>query len=338
MANKTIKAGGDYTTVSGWSAYVNALTLLADEFGLVTGEITDTGNVTLGGWVATIFSVTLTADSGQSFRDNANVRSNALRYDSANGAALKNTGGNYNVTGDSFKLQNLQTNQSSNGYVDFVWEFGGASWAADNNIIRGDGRLSSSVVHVASGGDGGSITNLALVNNGSSAVTAGILFQNGSVACSITDAILFGSSGKGTGISCQYGTPAVVKNVVVRGFTNDYGSTANAASTNNATDKGSFGGTNYGTSGQVSVPDAAFISVTPGSEDLRLSATPSPLGGNGVTAGPATDISNTAWDSPHSIGCWALSGGGGGTTVGIRFAEHLSGTGVGNIFPGNRLN
>src|SRR4051812_34128745 len=95
MATKSIGATSrDYSTISGWAAYVNALSLSAAEVGECynDSEFTESSTVTFGGWTGAsrTNTVTLKCHSGQSFRDNS-PQSHALRYNQSNGVAISNS-------------------------------------------------------------------------------------------------------------------------------------------------------------------------------------------------------------------------------------------------------
>jgi len=95
---KTIGSGGgrDYSTLAGWAASLPA-NLVTDGNSYegdcyADGEFVGTGGgsiLTLSGHTTdATHTITLTTGPGQSFRDNANVQTNALRYNAANGVAI----------------------------------------------------------------------------------------------------------------------------------------------------------------------------------------------------------------------------------------------------------
>lgn len=131
--NKTIGTGGDYTTIALFTAAIPANLVTADatwtglclnqEFAVATttGAIFDTTGHTTD---ATRF-ITLTANTGASFQDNANVRTNALKYNSSNGACIRKTdnygyilrpGSSYTVVSKlQFKADGTTTDGSYSG-------------------------------------------------------------------------------------------------------------------------------------------------------------------------------------------------------------------------------
>src|SRR5215472_13375284 len=95
---KTIDSGGgrDYSTIAAWFAALPANLVTdgnnqegdcyndseffsnSDHIAFFTGHTTDSSHI-----------ITLTTGAGQSFRDNASVQTNALRYNQSNGVALR---------------------------------------------------------------------------------------------------------------------------------------------------------------------------------------------------------------------------------------------------------
>ena len=115
MATNTLGlTGRDYSTLAAWAAYVNALSLAANEIleGYNDGgPVADTATVTIGGWTANGFTVTMRPAASQGIRHNANKLTNALGWNSANGAALTNSVGyadGYVLSGANLTIEDLQ--------------------------------------------------------------------------------------------------------------------------------------------------------------------------------------------------------------------------------------
>lgn len=317
MATKTIGSSGrDYATLALWASYVNALALSAPEIGQCfnDSEFTFTSAVTLGGWTggSGTNTVTLTCGTGQSFRDNASVQSNALRYNQSNGVGISGNidyGTSISVTGDHFIMDGLQVKNASGhpqGALVVTALATTLSCTIQNSIFQGSMRSNGNfVVDIAR-----SVTlqNCLILSTGTSGSgLRGTRADNiSSVAIDLT--VVSSNSSGGTGITSQYTPGMATTNCAVAGFTTDYSGTADAASTNNATDKGSFGGTNFGGSGQASIVGATeWQSVTNGSEDYRVkSSTSVKLKGNGATSGPSSDIVGTTRSAPYTIGAWQV--------------------------------
>lgn len=316
-STKTIQFGArNYRSLSAWASYVNALTLSAAEVGECynDSEFTITTTVTFGGWASasSTNTVKLTCAAGQSFSDNANVQSNALRYNVSNGVGIRMTSSYtaaLSVTGNFFIMEKVQIKNRLTGT-----DAGrGVGWGG------GSGTFQTSIVQTYSGNSGATpgplrvtggsniFQNLCLIEGGNGRGIDDVSYA----ANTYTDIVVVNVSGSSTreGFNVSGANNAVVTNTAVAGFSTDYSGTAKNTSSKNATDKGAFGGTNFGTSGQVSlVATTEWYSVTSGSEDLRLNTTSAKLKDNGATVGPSTDIAGTSrpQGSAYDIGCWEL--------------------------------
>jgi hypothetical protein len=112
-------SGRDFSTIDAWVAAVEALgTISISTYpNGVTGECYNDSEFTPGELIfrnvntsefngTGIFAITLTTGPGQSFRDNANVRTNALAYNQANGVGLNFNQSSYPITGGGLTVAN----------------------------------------------------------------------------------------------------------------------------------------------------------------------------------------------------------------------------------------
>ncbi len=332
MATKTIGTNSrDYATWALWAAYVNALTNISvAERGECynDSEFTTSAKITFGGWTLSGGSVTLTCAAGQSFRDNAGVLTNALRYNQANGVGLS-----ANIAYDQsilvstagFTLDGVQiknTNTSNQG----IYKNSAVS-TVQNCVLQSVKTFASTDTLVEA-----FFVNLTFLNNlllATGNQCRGLTLESGGT---ITDNTIVATGGAaGPGIRVVYSDGPVIKNTAIAGWTTDCSGTAGASSSNNATDQASFGGTNFGSSGQTSlVGTTEWVSVTNGSEDLRVKSTSVKLKGNGATAGPSDDIAKQTRTAPYTIGCWQfVAAGGGGLVSGALEGTLVGGTLVG---------
>lgn len=306
MATKTLGlTGRNYSTLAAYSSYANSLALTAPEILEVYndgGAVLDTTAVVLNGWTGGSATNTLTirAAAGQGWNANANVQTNAFRFNAANGAALSNNvlsatgytfGGNVILQGMQVRLAaNTPANTSIAMQV-------GASFALKQCIVdcTGTGVLTTN-------GTGIVLENSLLHMRG-----AGYAISNSQDALTLTSLTMASNGGGSYGVKIPYANTvqAIAKNVIAFGFATDYQQSVQSSSTNNATDKSTFGGTNWGANGQVSLTAADFVSVTVGSEDWKPSAT-SKLINAGATAGPTVDAAGTArpQGALYDIGAW----------------------------------
>jgi hypothetical protein len=314
MATKSIgTTGRDYATMALWASYVNALSLSAPELGEVynDGTITDTAGVTLGGWTggSVTNTVTLRPASGQGIRDHANKLTNALRFNQSNGVAFTNSlysGTVLTLSGAFLTLDGLQW--KSTGSNNTGINASSATVTITNCILQNDTAGSGRVI---SFNNTGSIENTLIIATGAS--------SGGGIECASVSPTITGctvvklGTASGTGIRRYSSGSPVVKNTAVIGWTTDYSGTFSASSTNNATDKGAFGGTNVSTSGQVSIGSSDFENLSSGTADLRIKAGSTKLIDTGATAGSGVDIVNTTRGATYDIGVWEYTAGGGGT-------------------------
>lgn len=311
MTDKVIGTGGDYTTIASWFAACPAdlvsttqtwRGLLKNETFTLTTAITFSGITT-----SSTYYIELTTDTGASFADNANVQTNALRYNASNGAAIA-CSTNYvvpitNTASLHLRLTKLQIRLSgasasrvveayNNTIIDrclfecqvpssrsVVLLYGSGSRASNSVLIS---RSNSSPGPAASIGDGSSLYNCTLV------ATA----ATGSVA-----------------LTGSYGSPTV-RNCVSFGFTAIKSGGNTPTYTTCATEIAS---PPSGWTGSLTAANQVE-SLTDGTHDLRAKS-----GGSIIDAGTtdstyaATDIAGTSRPSgaSYDIGAWEFVSSGG---------------------------
>src|SRR3990172_1906599 len=157
---KTSGSGGDYTTLQSWEDAAPANYVTADQIwqGQIKAASDSFTSATIlltisGGTVDSTRYAELTTATGASFRDNANVQTNALRANSANGCIITCTG-NYvhavNVGQNFSRLSNLQIVQSNGG--------GGGNSCLVDSIGSDTATLDLNNCIFESGGSGGVIS------------------------------------------------------------------------------------------------------------------------------------------------------------------------------------
>lgn len=119
---KTIGSGGDYTTLQSWEDAAPANLVTSDQ--IWRGEIkaaSDGFSAALSISGSTSDSTRykeLTTAAGASWRDNANVQTNALKYNSANGCYIAANLGGYtnliNINENYSRISNLQLSSTGN--------------------------------------------------------------------------------------------------------------------------------------------------------------------------------------------------------------------------------
>lgn len=335
MATRTLGlTGRDYSTLAAWSSYVNALSLSENEFCDVYndgGAVADTVSVTIGGWTANGFTVTLRPATGQGIGDHASKLTNALRYNASNGAAFTNNVGYtdaYRLGSASLIVTGLQFNATASTASSTIkiWlgttvnrcilqKESGAGYVVSQNGTNFT--INDSLIFHAGSGGGVQTTDTGVVLNGCTIATTGA---------------------SGIGIAQTYSVNPVVKNTAVYGFVTDFQNTAGGGTTNNATDKGTFGGTGWGTSGQTSLSSADFENVGSGTADWRIKSSSTKLIDTGAGAtGSGSDVVGTTRGATYDIGAWEVSASGStaqGTTV-TATTSIQGGTATGGVAAGS---
>lgn len=328
MATTVVKtigsAGGrDYSTLQSWEDASPADLVTADEIWqgecYNDSEFLDSGSagtaqITIAG--STTDSTRykhLTAATGQSFQDNAGVRSNSLTYDQSKGVGIRNDG-NYakcvrwdedyiHISRLQFKADHTNGQQcighssSNHGQIKDVLCYSRGNNSNQANVSFGGGTIL--IINV-----------ISIVEHATSAAffcfhaTSGLLYI-GCTAVRLTD-----NSAAGTAYRANYvDGNAVLQSSTSFGFTTTVTASQFHAtnSKNNATDQSSI----PGTSAQTSV---SYTSTTPftlatiANADLRSIASTA-LAANGfldATNAP-NDISATVRADPPTIGHWELT-------------------------------
>jgi hypothetical protein len=323
MATRTLGLSGrDYSTLAAWASYANALSLSAHEFADFYndgGAIQDTTTVTVGGWTANGFTVRMRPASGQGFGDNANKLTNALSYNASNGAALTSNVGYtnaYDLSGTNLVVEGLQFRATASSANSVTRLSGGVT------INRSILSKASGAYIVTQGASGFTINDSLLegAGHGVQCLSTGAAINN----CTIASTVSWG-----TGVFQPYAVQPVVKNTSVYGFATDFQGTAGSGSTNNATDKGSFGGTGWGVNGQTGLSSADFENVSAGTSDWRIKSGSTKLINTGAgSVGTGFDVVNNA-RATNNIGAWGGASGGGGST-----AQGATVTATASIFGG----
>jgi hypothetical protein len=319
---KTIgSAGGrDYSSLAAWAASLPA-DLVADGNsyrGECYNDSEFTGSATLltlsGHTTDPSYTITLTTGPGQSFRDNANVQTNALGYNVSNGVGITSSvayvAGVFSISDANVFLKNLQIkNSGSNG----VAISAGSVAVTIDDCIAVSGRTGTYAPLYLGGGS--TVRNSLAVQSASGGAAA-VYKDSGSSTLSLYFCTLVAPSDitAGTqGIYSQYGS-TTVENCAIFGFSAVKAGSSAFSFTVCMTDvasppSGVTGGKTYANQFQNTTAAAADFRAKTGA-DLQGAGTAD------VTNG-ATDIVGTArpqsakWD----IGCWELLASGVVVTV-----------------------
>lgn len=311
---KTIGATGDYSTLQAWEDACPANLVTVDQ--IWQGQCQNqefsgaSAMLTIGGMVTdTTRYVELTTVAGASFADHANKLTNALRYNAANGAAIKTTGAwgiTLTVTGAiNVKISKLQIAQTKSGSGATVTvQLGSTSVVEiDRCIIEGYNGASPGVLGAAGSHK---IKNSLVVQLATSGVAKVAVLGQGAAAYNS----IFASIGAvaTAGLTGNYGT-TTLQNCYVGGCTAvTSGSTTWAITTSHT----SVSGPPSGWSATAPLSTATFQNVTSGTHDFRT-LTGSALIDAGTTdaANAPTDIVGTTRSGSWDVGVWEFASAGG---------------------------
>lgn len=303
-------AGRTYTTIAAFFAGLPA-NLVTDGNSYIGTCFNDSEFTAGAGTIPNIttdstHTVTLTTGAGQSFQDNASIRTTALSYNQTNGvginptatyATLFNLGSTScpDLTISKLQIKNTKT-------TDTIFNNSNAS---SPNMVMKDCFIDS----VSTGGitfNGGTLANIVILlrtataGSGLFAAFGNVLF----IGCSAIRASNYTAGGVAF---LESSTSPILQSCCCFGFTTTTSGTWSASSKNNATDQASI----TGSSNQTSV---TYNSTTPftgasdaGTLDLRAVASTA-LAANGFldSTNAPNDISATARANPPTIGHWEL--------------------------------
>lgn len=309
-------AGGrDYSTLQAWED-ARPATLTDAEVGECYNDsefVSSTTLLTISGITTSATNtLTLKCAAGQSFRDNANVRSNALRYNASNGVGIRTTTSYtvtiVNTTVQYVRLDGLQIAAKSTG-VSQAMDGRVNNWIVTNCIFEYfmQNNVNNSGLHI----NGGEVSNCLVIDYGTGAGSA-LKSTDGTTQAvrytNVTVVRVSGTPSTSFAFRVAYGTASIMKNCAGFGFGGfNSRDAAFATGLNNASDKA----IGFGSSNQASVTfSAQFQAITSSGPDLRALNTGN-LYNNGVTDATygTPDISNTARpiSTSYDIGCWEAS-------------------------------
>ena len=263
----------------------------------------------------------LTTATGQSFRDNANVQTNALKYNVSNGVGVKTTNA-YAITIDVnegyFRMSNLQALSEGFGYA--AVRLVGTNCTAKNCIIEKSAGISGTsygVLNVDSA-DSSIINTVVSYLNNMGASTRLINCENHGPITFTNCTVVVASDKTLTGIGIR-GTYCnlVITNCAVFGITTPASGTGSITLSTCYTDATLAGWTTvtYDTS-----TGSGFQGTTAAASDWRIKST-SALKDAGTTDSSASpDIAGTTrpQGSAYDVGVWELVAAGGSFPIGAR--------------------
>lgn len=314
--SKTIGTGGDYTTIQAWEDACPANLVSSDQIWqgqlknevfaafAISGETTDSTRY-----------IELKCETGASFRDNANVQTNALRYNSSNGAAIS-TNSNYypavDISGSiAFRLIGIQARNQ--GLSDAMRNGG--------NSTSYPSRIDGCIFETAGGSAGaiwavgaGVVISNTLALTRAATPTRIVRLNQGAVAVGCT---FVATQGAASYLTDDWYANADLTNCAamnVSAITPD-AVTATNCYTNMSSPPSGWTNTAYSTSSGVK-----FQNITDGSHDYRIQSGSSLIDAGTTSSTYGTpDIAGTSRPSGSSydVGAWEYVSAGGGSNLSL---------------------
>lgn len=316
---KTIGTTGDYTTLQSWEDAAPANLVTADE--IWQGQLQNQ-TFTVAATALTLSGSTSDATrykelrcvSGASFRNNASVQTNELRYNASNGAAISCTGGNYTyaivISEQYVRLNGLQVTHSSTG-----------SSASTIRVTVADSLIENCIIETA----GSTVGAVNYLNVSSFTAKNSLFVQRGaSKSCVV---------GATSSIGTMYNVTMVVPSDKTAA-SNLFTSTSFTNITLNAC--AFFGVSAVTASGTVTINDgfsnlsgtgittatyntSQFVNITDATRDYRLPSGSAMINTyTADTTNSPVDIAGTTRPTGTNgadVGCWEYVAAGGGTTI-----------------------
>ena len=314
IVEKIIGTGGDYTTLQAWEDACPANLVTSDQVwrGKVKNQVfSSTGTLlTISGTTVDSTRYTeLTTDTGASFLDNANVRTNALRYNESNGACIKITGTwtcsvyvDQNYTRIS-RLQFAGTDATSGAKAALSLGGGAGAQYCDINQCIFEGYTpagaGSGCGVLSVYGNGNTVRNSLIVQKTTvtSALIAQLSYSTSAYNCTF---VSLGAT-LTVGIYGIYGTGSI-HNCYIGGVSAPKSGSSSPTVTTSHTNATASGYTT------TAFSTATFENITIGTHDLRLKSG-SGLIDVGTTDATyaASDISGLARSGTYDVGAWEVS-------------------------------
>lgn len=302
---KTIGSGGDYSTLQSWEDAAPSNLVTSDQVwrGEVISNLTNTLTVSGATTDATRYKE-LTAASGSSFIDNANVRTNALRANSSNGVLISGTPSYANLvtsTEKYFRVSRLQfqtTNSDSYKALAVV----GTGTLVDQCIVETstNNNANRQTLRV---GDGTIVRNCLIVNRASSGSNGIVDVELGSMT--MKNCTIVAVNGTLTNaIKNNYGT-VTLTNCALFGVTNANASNGTTNKTNCYT-SASANNSGWTTTTFDTSTGSGFENITSGTHDLRIKSTSVLKDAGYNDSDVSVDISDVA-RATHDVGAWEYS-------------------------------
>lgn len=324
-------SSADYSSISAWWAAQAATLTTPIEADMWNDNTATNGapvewpfssTTALGGITSSATNtVLITAAPGESFVDSASAQTNALRYNLANGVALKTTSnylrGVFSWATAYSNVTRLQMRNTGAGNDEACLDYSGSNTQASiSQCIFQNANSVGSNSKVVNGRDTGPnylINNCLVVMESPSGAGQGIGIVSTQSGNEIENCTVVAPSNKtagtGFGITSGYGT-VTVRNCAIFNIANPLGGATFNADGHNATDQSAMGKTSTGNLVGQAFTTATFVQPSNASAamDFRVVTGSALLNVGSASAVEAYDIVGTVrpQGSAYDIGCWEL--------------------------------
>lgn len=327
----TIGTGGTYTTLQAWEDAAPANLVTADQVwqGACKNQ-TFSGSITLLTMSGSTSDATrykeLTTDTGASFRDNASVQSNALMYNTANGAAITSsvTFGVVVQLNENFaRLTGLQVAATSS--TGQAVSASGSTAQINFSILEANGTKT-----LFASATGTRVLNSLVVQRTGAVLIAD--FFTSVAAVNTTFVIPSDKTAVNGAIRVQYPSGATFKNCAFFGCT-DVGTTTSTTYTTCYTDDATPP-TGCTTVAYDTSTGSGFQGTTDAARDFRLKSTSALINvGTTDSTNAPIDIAGTARPSgaSYDVGAWEYVSGGGSPDVTLALTGQAAAASAGTL-------
>ncbi|MCC6193748.1 MAG: hypothetical protein IT518_04695 [Burkholderiales bacterium] len=318
IVTKTIGTGGDYTTLQSWEDAAPANLVTADQVwrGEVLNSLSGSTSILLtisGGTTDATRYKELTATAGASFVDNANVRTNALRANSANGVLISGSPSYTHlvyVTEQNVHISRLQFHTTNSDSYRALAVTGSGGFV-EQCIIETSSNSNSNRQTFEINGEA---HNCLIVNRAASGSNGIVRFDNSNGT--LRNCTIVAVNGTLTeAFNNNYRTITLI-NVAVFGTTKANAPNGTTNKTNCYTSAGS-NNTGWSTTTYDTSTGSGFENISSGTHDLRIKSTSVLKDAGNNDSNITVDISGFT-RSTHDVGAWEYGSSVVTTTVAVR--------------------
>jgi len=306
MATSTIGTGGTYSTIALWEADTdNDLvgTTTTETGALKNQEFTE--EVTISGATtnATYYR-TLTTDTGASFADNANVQTNALRYNASNGAGIKSTTAftdAITVSENYFRMSKIQVQRTLAGSANrALYNSGVTDMRLERCIFESDNDA-----YVLHGWTRTKLYSCLIVStsNACPSIYDGGEADNELVNCTL--AVPSDKTPATDGIIAAFNSGWVVDNCAVFGVSN-IGTSTGVTYQNTKTDDNTSLPSGVANVAYDTSTGSGFENITTATRDYRIKSTSALIGAGTTNTNGTPDIAGSSrpQGAAYDVGAW----------------------------------